>query len=722
VKTDTYTPADIFTPQQRLLVPLFQRPYVWNKELQWDPMWRDLKRVLTRYMAHPEADHHPHFLGAVVVQQIQNPIGEIQKRMIIDGQQRLTTLQLMFDAIHAQLESAGAKKPAGRLKKLIENDEDSCNKPEDKFKVWPTNKDRPAFNEVLAAPFPVDYENLEHSKSKMVRAHQFFSDSAREWLLENGENEVLRRAEVLDLCCRELLQIVVIDLAVNENAQEIFETLNARGVVLTAADLIKNFIFQRLTEIKIDVQKAYEDYWQEFETPFWEKEINYGRMKFQRSSLFINHWLIAKIGEEVLNREIFSTFKHYADYESSISMLELLEQIHVAAKIYKKVVEGSENKEGEINKVELFVYRLNSMELDVLRPILITLIDPAESEVPQIELEKAVSVVESWMVRRLLVRATNKNYNKLVVEMVQAVNKNRANAGTQLEKYFSEQGSVSSYWPDDTELKSSVSQMEIYRILYRSRIRMILEAVEDHARGCTGEETGKAGIRMKRGSFSIEHIMPQMWQVNWPLGTCPEEEREVQLQTIGNLTLLSTKLNSSVSNKPWIIKSSELTKHDILLINKQVQDQGKNGWGEDQIKSRTEKLIETITSIWSVPTGHKSRTMLDKPEEQLKIGVIDLISAGLVSAGQALYPKHNKHAGKVAQILDDGRIQCENFIFDSLSQAGIQISKLNTNGWTFWLVDEKTKKSMGDLRDEYRELVGLEDGEDEIEDSEGPED
>ena len=199
MKTDTHTPEHIFRAQQRLLVPLFQRPYVWNQELQWEPMWRDLKRVLSRYLAQPEAEHQPHFLGAVVVQQVQSPIGEIQQRTIIDGQQRLTTLQLMFDAIHAQLESVGAKRPAGRIKKLIENDEDSCNKPEDKFKVWPTNKDRPAFNEVLAAPFPVDYENLEHSKSKMALAHRFFSESAREWLLENGQEEAQQRAEVLDL-------------------------------------------------------------------------------------------------------------------------------------------------------------------------------------------------------------------------------------------------------------------------------------------------------------------------------------------------------------------------------------------------------------------------------------------------------------------------------------------------------------------------------------------
>ena len=306
--------------------------------------------------------------------------------------------------------------------------------------------------------------------------------------------------------------------------------------------------------------------------------------------------------------------------------------------------------------------------------------------------------------------------------MVQVVNKDRSHAGTRLEKYFSEQRSVSSYWPDDDEFSSYVSQMEIYRILYRARIRMILEALEDYARGWIGSETSKSGLRMKRGTFAIEHIMPQRWQANWPLGSYSEVDREALLQSIGNLTLLTTKLNSSVSNSPWTSKSDELTKHDVLLINKQVQELGTEGWSEDVIKSRTTSIIKTMINIWPVPAGHKSRIIIDKPETQVKVAVIDLISAGLVSAGQSLFPKQYKHAGKVAQILDDGRIQCEDIIFDSLSLAGIQLRKRSTNGWRFWLVDEKTRKSMADLREEYRVSIGLEDGEDEIEDSDGSDD
>ena len=716
MKTDTHKPKDIFTAQQRLLVPLFQRPYVWNQEFQWEPLWRDLKRVMTRYIANPGIVHQPHFLGAVVVQQIQNPMGEIQQRTIIDGQQRLTTLQLMFDAFHGQLELVGAKKPAGRLRKLIENDEDSCNTPEEKFKVWPTIKDQPAFREVMEDQFPFDYPTLEHSKSKMALAHRFFADSARQWLMENGEDESIIRAEVLDLCCRELLEIVVIDLAVNENAQEIFETLNARGVPLSAADLIKNFVFQRLTEQKIDVEKAYEDYWKEFETPFWEKEISYGRVKFQRSSLFINHWLISKIGAEVLNREIFSTFKNYADHEAGISMIDLLGQIHTAAKRYKEVFDASEKKDGEINRVELFTYRLNSMELDALRPILICLIDPSEVEIPPMELEKALSVIESWVVRRLLVRATNKAYGKFVVNMVQIVKKDRLTAGTRLEKLLTDQSSVSSYWPDDIEVSAYVSQMQIYRTLPKSRTRMILEAIEDYSRGWVGDQTARAGMRMKRGTFAIEHIMPNKWQEHWPLNGVSEGEREFQLQTLGNLTLLTTKLNSSLANGSWSSKSLELTKYDVLLMNKEVQELGKEGWNESRIKSRTQTLIEKIIWIWPVPYGYRSNLVHEEPEPEVKVNVIDLISAGLVSVGQSIYPRRSKDVGRVAQILEDGRIKIDEKVFNSLSLAAIYLTHRPINGWSYWLSDEKSRVSMADLRQEYRELIGLEEGEDEIDD------
>jgi hypothetical protein len=131
------------------------------------------------------------------------------------------------------------------LEPLVTNDEPFRAKAEDQFKVWPTNRDRPAFNAVMGADLPVDYDQLGFNGERIVQAHRFFSERSRAWLGSNGPQGALERAEAIDKAARELIQMVVIDLAADENAQEIFETLNARGAQLTAADLIKNFVFQR---------------------------------------------------------------------------------------------------------------------------------------------------------------------------------------------------------------------------------------------------------------------------------------------------------------------------------------------------------------------------------------------------------------------------------------------------------------------------------------------
>src|SRR5437660_3775635 len=204
----------VFMQPQRLVVPLFQRPYVWNEENQWEPLWNDVVRVAERFLREPSAKHQPHFLGAVVLQQAPSSTGLMQERTIIDGQQRLTTLQLLLDALHAELLSAQALAPAMRIEPLVMNAEPFRSKHEDRFKVWPTNRDRPAFNAVMAATPPVDHDAVGHRGEKMVEAHRFFSEQAREWLAAGGPAAVVARAVAIETVVRDLLQIVVIDLTV----------------------------------------------------------------------------------------------------------------------------------------------------------------------------------------------------------------------------------------------------------------------------------------------------------------------------------------------------------------------------------------------------------------------------------------------------------------------------------------------------------------------------
>ena len=140
--TQVRTPQAIFMQPQRLLVPLFQRPYVWNEELQWEPLWKDLERVATRLLQFAASRKHRTFSVPSSLQQLPTPTSDLQQRTVIDGQQRLTTLQLLLDALHSEIAMVGATMPAARLEPLIANAEAFRRHKEDRFKVWPTNRDR----------------------------------------------------------------------------------------------------------------------------------------------------------------------------------------------------------------------------------------------------------------------------------------------------------------------------------------------------------------------------------------------------------------------------------------------------------------------------------------------------------------------------------------------------------------------------------------------------
>ena len=200
----------------------------------------------------------------------------------------------------------------------------------ERYKLWPTQRDVAQFVDVSRAGSRAKIEEKHPprvgrkrvDRPVMVDAYVFFHSKIEEWMSETGDAPGC--AKSLRLAIMRRLEVVQIDLEATENPQEIFETLNARGAQLTAADLIKNFVFQRLTEAGDEVENAYDQYWKEFETGFWEGEVSAGRVRHPRSSMFLNHWLIARTGEEILAREVFQRFKVFADFDSGVHMRELL--------------------------------------------------------------------------------------------------------------------------------------------------------------------------------------------------------------------------------------------------------------------------------------------------------------------------------------------------------------------------------------------------------------
>ena len=368
METNVRTPQDVFMQPQHLVVPPFQRPYVWEKEEQWAPLWQDVRRLAELRLA-PTAGDARHFLGAIVVQAQEPILGDLQASSIIDGQQRLTTLQLLMDATAAVLEALGQDALAGQLGRLTHNEDIYVSgEAYTRLKLRHSNKDGPAFEEVMDAEAPVDHETLDHAASRVVRAHEYFTTAASEWLVSYTDG-VAERAQALTSALTRGLQLVAINLTLSENSQEIFETLNARGTPLTAADLIRNFVFQRLAAEGADT-RAHLDNWP-FETEFWEKEVSVGRYTTQRSSLFFNQWLGSRLGEEVSTRATFTRFKQYVeqiDRENGQKVADLLPVIRQEARAYESWTTAADDHNRQLNRVELAVYRMRASDSELLKP------------------------------------------------------------------------------------------------------------------------------------------------------------------------------------------------------------------------------------------------------------------------------------------------------------------------------------------------------------------
>ncbi len=717
--THVRTPQAIFLQPQRLIVPLFQRPYVWGRENQWEPLWEDVQRLTERSLSDPNREVEPHFLGAVVLQQVQKSTGSLQQRVVIDGQQRLTTLQILLDALHAELLAVDAVKSARRVESLVANDDTYWEQKDDRFKVWPTNRDRAAFNAVMAATPPVAYDQLEHRGARLVEAHRFFAERARAWLRAAGPEPVLNRAAAVEKTVRDHLQLVVIDLKAEENAQEIFETLNARGSQLTAADLIKNFVFQRVAEAGVPVEAAYESHWREFETAFWEAEISAGRAKQPRVSLFLNHWLIAQTGEEVVAREVFARFKQYASSDAAKPMDALLERIHRAAGVYRAFVYDSLSTTGALDRRGMFAYRTSVLESEVIKPLVLALLDPEQAPIPEPELHKAFNVIESWLVRRMLVRATSKAYNGIVADLVKlARSTDRAVVGTTLEQSLRSQTGDSRYWPDDDEVRRELTELPAYTRIGRGRLRMVIEAIEDHLRGWSGTARGLGGERVGRGTLNIEHILPRRWQAHWPLtsGVRDEAERDRLLHTLGNLTLLTGRLNSTVSNGPWAGKREALQAHDVLVLNRDLLKSAGDTWADDAIRARTARLVDVVLAIWPVPKGHRVAVATRIAPTRRRVELIDLIVAGFIEAGATLYARPKKLRHRTAKVLQDGRVEVDGEAFTSLSSAAMRIAERSWNGWHFFSLDSTSKGSLLDVWRRYVDELAVDAEEDDDDD------
>lgn len=698
--TSIKTPQLAFESHQRLVVPLFQRPYVWNRDLQWEPLWNDLTRLAMHVLREEPLTH---FIGAVVIQESNQRYGELPIWTIIDGQQRLTTLQLLIDAVRMEVADVSPKS-AAKLLNLVRNGDAYIEEPEDRFKVWPTNRDRAMFAHLLGG----DAAPSETDGARLQEAHGFFRTEARAWVDPTSSGAV-DRATALETALRAHFQMVIIQLGADDDAQEIFETLNARGTQLTASDLVKNFVFSRLNDEGAPVEKAYEDHWKRFENGFWETPISVGRTTTVRSSLFLNHWLVARTGTEVVGREIFQTFKRFTTGHDAPPMFQTLQRLDRSAATFEEFTRSAERTESNIDRVALFAYRLTQLDIEAFRPVVLALLDPDLEPVPQDQLHKAVAVLESFLVRRALLRATTANYNRMAPELCAFVSGfDRWRAGDSLQERLAGESADATYWPGDQQIIDRLITEPLYHRFAGKRIRMLLEAVEDDLRGWADGGKPTAAQRAPRGTLSIEHLMPRKWRANWdaPRGDGAAERRDRLVHHLGNLTLLTKRLNVKASNHAWLGsddaqgKRDRILRQETLLLNGDVLEQPR--WDEGAIEARSLELAHRIVRIWPVPEGHNPQVLgRMSPTAGIAVTMLDLLAAGLLTPGQVLHAGPSKHRGRTAVVLGDGRIDVDGEVHDTPSGAAKVVAGNVQNGWWFWRTEPGTNRTLRKVRRQY---------------------
>lgn len=339
MKANAVALVALFEKKMRLEVPLFQRPYVWSENLQWAPLWEDIERKFAEYLE-GRADVPVHFLGALVLDQKQTPTTHVERRLVIDGQQRLTTLQVFLNAFRDFCRASGATALAEECANYTLNKGMMPDPAVDKFKVWPTQLDRPAFTAVVESESPDELKKrYPLVKQKWARKYDdrprlvdcylyfyaqleaFFNGAGDELPLAN-EYPIDQRLEQCFQALRNALMVVAIDLEQGDDAQVIFETLNARGQPLLPADLLRNYIFLRATRRGENSEALYQKYWSDFDEHYWQQHVSQGRLNRPRSDLFMQHFLASQQTTDIPIGHLYVEYRHWIEKHAPFLTVE----------------------------------------------------------------------------------------------------------------------------------------------------------------------------------------------------------------------------------------------------------------------------------------------------------------------------------------------------------------------------------------------------------------
>lgn len=541
--------VEFFNGSKQMLVPLFQRPYEW-KEQHWETLWNDL---LERYERADVPTDVSHFTGAIVTAPAKSiPVG-VNKYLIIDGQQRLTTVTVLLLAMRS-LVAPDSKEYRKITKLLINDDEDGP----DFFKLMPTQPDRAAFQALLK-------DEKTAPESQFRAAYRFFRNMLQGADSDGCAIDVWRMFETLQA----RLHVVMIHLGDADDPYLIFESLNAKGSPLTQADLVRNYLLLRLH--MHEQQKAYDGHWLPMQTRLGEHLT-----EFMRVYLMMD-------GDEVAKGEVYAVLKRRLQETPDASVAVEIARMNAASASYMCIVEPTREPDPELRRG---LQRLLRWDVTTSHPLLLALYESFRvGQLPLDEFIECVHMIESFAVRRTVCAVPTNQLKRIFLSLT----KHAKGAGTaEAIRGALAGGSAGRRWPKDDEFREGWIKFRAYANPV-DRCKFILESLEESFEHKEPASFDKA---------TIEHVMPQTLSAGWTaaLGKDAEEIHERWVDTIGNLTL--TGYNPELSNSAFADKQPLLAESHFGL-NKHFGTV--TAWTPTEVQARANVLWERARAIWSRP-------------------------------------------------------------------------------------------------------------------------
>ena len=627
MKSDTLQVQQIFQHRSQYRVPFYQRAYVWTRGDQWERLWEDIRDKAEARIMREETT--PHFLGAVVLEpQTRSGIRGVDKYHIIDGQQRLTTLQYVLHGLLHALRATGTQGLASLVEACVRNPHpETMHEPAvEGFKVWPTFRDRTSFEAVLTAAtpnqmrerFPASFKDngeiykrgTEHPPA--LEALWFFFEECRQWI--EAEDSRALRAEALVSAALTDLSLVCITLGPDDDAQVIFETLNGHAAKLHATDLIRNFVFMRAGG---DAERLYQTQWRQFESPTWSAEQTRGRLKRPRLEWFVQTTLQAESGNEVDVGRIYHAYREFANGAIDGKVKNSSQQLDIVCRFAEPYLELATG-EGT-SPIATFGARLAPWDASTMHALALRI---AVAGIPLESQGRIYEALESYIARRAICGLSSKYYNRIFQQILK-LTASTADIAAIVVSELSKPHQDSMRWPRDDEFRRACIQASIYPgNLDAQRTRAVLTRIESSMRSGKSEEAEPH----LHDDIDVEHILPTSWFDHWPLTdeTRGSEKRLLearakriggaQLETsdalvlargdsvsrMGNLTLLRSGLNRGIQNHAFPHKREEYFANSNLHLNRGLMR--RTTWDEQAIEQRGTEMAETASRIWPGPT------------------------------------------------------------------------------------------------------------------------